>query len=117
MLLATFWVPSQEGRLVALLPGSRRSEIKRHVGLMLAVANRLASTFRDIRFVIPAIDESAKEEINNIGSENLSAIGPKIDLRSGECIHGLSRLGLGFGCIGDRDAGGGNEWLSHGCNL
>jgi len=57
---------SQEGRLIALLPGSRRLEIKRHAGLMLAVANRLASTFSDIRFVIPAVDESAKEEINNL---------------------------------------------------
>ncbi len=56
----------QEGRLVALLPGSRRSEIKRHAELMLTVANRLASTFSDIRFVIPAIDERAQEVINNI---------------------------------------------------
>ena len=46
-------------KLVALLPGSRRSELKQHLGLMLDTAELIKSKYPDVRFVIPLINEDA----------------------------------------------------------
>jgi len=43
--------------LVALLPGSRRSELKQHLDLMLDAAELIKSKYPDVRFAIPLINE------------------------------------------------------------
>jgi lipid-A-disaccharide synthase len=44
-------------KLVALLPGSRRSELKQHLDLMLDAAELIKSKYPDVRFTIPLINE------------------------------------------------------------
>lgn len=46
-------------KLVALLPGSRRSELKQHLDLMLDAAELIKCKYPDVRFVIPLINEDA----------------------------------------------------------
>ena len=46
-------------KLVALLPGSRRSELKQHLDLMLDAAELIKSKYPDVRFAIPLINEDA----------------------------------------------------------
>ncbi|MCS7078791.1 MAG: lipid-A-disaccharide synthase [Chloracidobacterium sp.] len=53
------WPP--DGRIVALLPGSRRSELRHYLPPMLAAAERLAHTDKALHFVIPrapSLDEA-----------------------------------------------------------
>ena len=45
---------SASGMVVALLPGSRRSEIRFHGAVFLRTAERLRETFADAEFVVPA---------------------------------------------------------------
>ena len=45
---------SPSGMVVALLPGSRRSEIRFHGAVFLRTAERLRATFADAEFVVPA---------------------------------------------------------------
>jgi lipid-A-disaccharide synthase len=49
----------QGGPVVALLPGSRLSEVKRHARLMLDAAVRIRARHPDARFVLPAANEAA----------------------------------------------------------
>lgn len=49
-----------DGRIVALLPGSRLSEVKRHARLMLAAAMQVRAREADVRFVLPAASEAAR---------------------------------------------------------
>ena len=44
-------------KLVALLPGSRRSELKQHLDLMLDGSELIKSKYPDVRFAIPLINE------------------------------------------------------------
>ena len=46
-------------KLVALLPGSRSSELKQHLDLMLDAAELIKSKYPDVRFAIPLINEDA----------------------------------------------------------
>ncbi len=41
------------GRAVALLPGSRMKEVKRHLPLMVEVSRRLSQVYRDLSFLLP----------------------------------------------------------------
>ena len=47
------------GPIVALLPGSRLSEVARHAGLMLEAAVRILRRHPDAQFVLPAASEAA----------------------------------------------------------
>lgn len=47
------------GPVVALLPGSRLSEVTRHARLMLDAAARVLRTRPEVRFVVPAASEAA----------------------------------------------------------
>ena len=47
------------GPIVALLPGSRLSEVARHAGLMLEAAARILRHLPDAQFVLPAASEAA----------------------------------------------------------
>lgn len=51
------------GRMVALLPGSRRAEIRTLFGALLETAQRLSDQFEDLRFVVPAASREAWAEI------------------------------------------------------
>jgi len=54
---------SQDGPLVALMPGSRRQELARHVGLFLRAAAELQRRRRDVRYAIGAVNEAGAEFI------------------------------------------------------
>ena len=48
-----------DGPIIALLPGSRLSEVKRHARLMLDAAVRIRQRHPDAQFVLPAASEAA----------------------------------------------------------
>lgn len=50
-------------RLVALLPGSRRAEIRSLLPILLATAELLSARHEGLRFVVPAASEEARGEI------------------------------------------------------
>jgi lipid-A-disaccharide synthase len=51
---------------IALLPGSRRSEIRRILPVMLEASTIISTRFPESRFMIPAASEIAEKEIENI---------------------------------------------------
>lgn len=63
--------------LVAILPGSRGSEVKYTGPDFLAAAERLASRFPAVRFVIPAANDKRKSQIQDM-TETLAA---NLDIR------------------------------------
>ncbi len=54
----------QAGPVVALLPGSRLSEVRRHARLMLEAAVRIQRHHPDAQFVVPAASEAASRLIH-----------------------------------------------------
>jgi len=81
------WQPNQQlksdlrldpsRRLVALLPGSRMSEVSRLAPVMLEAARRLESKRSDIQFVIPAANNKLKSYLESLigeGSQNITVI-------------------------------------------
>ncbi len=54
---------SPDGGVVALLPGSRRSEIARHMGPLLGACRRLRARRPRVRFLIAAADADARNAI------------------------------------------------------
>ncbi len=54
---------SQDGPLVALMPGSRRQELARHVGPFLRAAAELQRRRRYVRYAIGAVNEAGAEFI------------------------------------------------------
>lgn len=66
-------------RLVALLPGSRMSEVSRLAPIMIDAASQLLSTRSDIQFVIPAANSKIKIYLESL----LSDRSVKIDLLAG----------------------------------
>ena len=50
---------SRDQKLVALLPGSRRSELKQHLELMSDTANIIRARYSDVRFLVPLLDDDA----------------------------------------------------------
>jgi len=57
----------QTGPVVALLPGSRLSEVTRHARLMLEAAGRILRHHPDAQFVLPAASEAASRLIRQAG--------------------------------------------------
>lgn len=55
------------GPVVALLPGSRLSEVTRHARLMLEAAVRILRRHPDVQFVLPAANEAAGRLIRQAG--------------------------------------------------
>ncbi len=53
------------GAVIALLPGSRLSEVKRHARLMLDAAERIHRQLPDAQFVLPAASAAAAELIEH----------------------------------------------------
>ena len=58
--------------VVALMPGSRSSEIKRHAKLFFEAAELLANKFEDIEFVIPIVSTGIEEQLKKILAINLT---------------------------------------------
>ena len=52
--------------VVALMPGSRSSEIKRHAKLFLEAAKLLTKKLDDIEFLIPVVDSKIEEQLKKI---------------------------------------------------
>ena len=57
---------------IALLPGSRRGEIERLLPLLLEAAQILHSKYPELEFLIPAINDARKQQIEQ-GIQNLAA--------------------------------------------
>ena len=58
-----------DGPVLAILPGSRGSEVAQLGQLFLQVAQRLAQQVEDIRFVIPAANPHRRQQIDNLVKE------------------------------------------------
>ena len=56
---------------IALLPGSRRGEVERLLPMLLGAANILHSKYPDLQFLIPAINDARKQQIEQ-GVEQLA---------------------------------------------
>ncbi|MGI3132325.1 lipid-A-disaccharide synthase [Acinetobacter baumannii] len=56
---------------IALLPGSRKGEVERLLPMLLGVANILYTKYPDIQFLIPAINDARKQQIEQ-GVEQLA---------------------------------------------
>lgn len=57
---------SGDCEVIALLPGSRTSEIHRHAGLFIQTAQRLADSTAGVKFIISAYDRKARDYINQL---------------------------------------------------
>lgn len=66
----------ESGPLVALMPGSRRQELSRHVDLFLLAAQRLQAAMPDARFVAGAVHAAAARQI----LERHAALAPTLPL-------------------------------------
>ncbi|MCG9493102.1 lipid-A-disaccharide synthase [Acinetobacter pittii] len=56
---------------IALLPGSRKGEVERLLPMLLGAANILHSKYPDLQFLIPAINDARKQQIEQ-GVEQLA---------------------------------------------
>lgn len=56
---------------IALLPGSRKGEVERLLPMLLGAANILHTKYSDIQFLIPAINDARKQQIEQ-GVEQLA---------------------------------------------
>ncbi|EHU3346493.1 lipid-A-disaccharide synthase [Acinetobacter baumannii] len=56
---------------IALLPGSRKGEVERLLPMLLGAANILHTKYPDIQFLIPAINDARKQQIE-LGVEQLA---------------------------------------------
>ncbi len=57
---------------IALLPGSRKGEVERLLPMLLGAANILHTKYPDIQFLIPAINDARKQQIEQ-GVEQLAS--------------------------------------------
>lgn len=65
---------------IALLPGSRRGEIERLGPLVLDAANIISQKYPDYAFVIPAINDARKQQIEHLLQNYPKALQDKIQL-------------------------------------
>jgi len=66
---------SQEGRILALLPGSREGEVGQLAPLFLEAARQLSSQIPDLHFVLPAANSARRDQV-----EQLLATYPDVSL-------------------------------------
>lgn len=57
---------SEQGRYIALLPGSRGGEVSRIGPVLFAAGEQLAQRYPDARFLIPAINAVRRQQINDL---------------------------------------------------
>lgn len=82
----------ESGLLIALLPGSRRSEVRRLGGVFIAAARQILKKHPDAQFVLPFADDAAADEFDNL-VRNLGDLGDLGDLRM-RTLQGDSRTAL-----------------------
>jgi lipid-A-disaccharide synthase len=68
--------------VVALLPGSRRNELRAHLPPMLDAARRLREEFRDLQFVMPLAPTLDRREVERLIVETAGALAPRPALAS-----------------------------------
>ncbi|MCC7384300.1 MAG: lipid-A-disaccharide synthase [Deltaproteobacteria bacterium] len=69
-----------DAKTIALLPGSRRSELRRLLPVMLAAGAELAARGRVERFVLPVAPTLDAEEIRRMIETEAPAIAPQVEL-------------------------------------
>jgi lipid-A-disaccharide synthase len=69
--LAARFALSASVTTVALLPGSRKQEIKRHLPIMLKAGIIMKKKKPDLQFILPCAPTTDTEEVNNIVSSHL----------------------------------------------
>ena len=57
------WSVDENHKHIALLPGSRKGEVERLLPMLLGAANILHTKYPDIQFLIPAINDARKQQI------------------------------------------------------
>ncbi|HHP6693646.1 TPA: lipid-A-disaccharide synthase [Acinetobacter baumannii] len=62
---------NENQKYIALLPGSRKGEVERLLPMLLGTANILHTKYPDIQFLIPAINDARKQQIEH-GVEQLA---------------------------------------------
>lgn len=62
---------NENQKYIALLPGSRKGEVERLLPMLLGAANILHTKYPDIQFLIPAINDALKQQIEQ-GVEQLA---------------------------------------------
>lgn len=62
---------NENQKYIALLPGSRKGEVERLLPMLLGTANILHTKYPDIQFLIPAINDARKQQIEQ-GVEQLA---------------------------------------------
>lgn len=67
-----------DSTIIALLPGSRQSEIKRHTELFLKTAQALSKDKSNLQFLISAVNNFAQEYINNLVADKFNHLQLKV---------------------------------------
>ncbi|MFX6251731.1 lipid-A-disaccharide synthase [Acinetobacter baumannii] len=65
---------------IALLPGSRKGEVERLLPMLLGAANILHTKYPDIQFLIPAINDARKQQIEQGGEQLAPQLKAKIHI-------------------------------------
>jgi len=82
-------------RLIAVLPGSRMSEVSRLAPIMIAACSELAQSYSDLEFVIPAASQKLKSYIEQELQELNVAITPiKVILGHSRDVLAMSHLAV-----------------------
>ena len=75
--------------LIAVLPGSRISEIDLHGELFVAVINRLAEKYPGAQFVVPLVTRETRERFEAVLWRRAEAIAPRVQLLFGHADFAL----------------------------
>ncbi len=71
-------------KIVALLPGSRKTELKQHLNLMLDAAKLIQNSSPEIRFLVPLLDNEAHNFVHSILSRRNVNLNGTIDFVVGK---------------------------------
>ena len=75
---------SSSKKIVALLPGSRKTELKQHLNLMLDAAKLIQNSSPEIRFLVPLLDNEAHNFVHSILSRRNVNLNGTIDFVVGK---------------------------------
>ena len=85
---------SNDCDVIALLPGSRTSEIQRHAGLFIKTAELLAQSYPDTKFIISAINRNAQNFINQLLEKGISNLNIQVSTKNVRQVISASDLVL-----------------------
>jgi lipid-A-disaccharide synthase len=77
---------SADAPVVGLLPGSRNSEVRRHLPVMLAAAGKIQKCLKGVRFVIAVAPSLDQEKIEAMIA-SVAIPGLRVDIDKGGAIH------------------------------